>query len=224
MRKTILILFISLLSVQLQAQNFLGLQVGYLGSYTSVAEYSRAGRTDFLLDSMSIVSGVSSVHIALAADIAMGKNFYLSTGFHYNNKGLANVTFYDSTGYAWSTAARQHYLGLSVLIGYHYHFKQSKWGLKFATGPQADFAIGTPNGGALFSGPYYRFFMPFSRFNEVDLSWVLEAGCAYKLGPGDVVLKLTYQYGLSDVLEDAFVIGRSMSFGLSVGYSFQLSK
>jgi hypothetical protein len=66
--------------------------------------------------------------------------------------------------------------------------------------------------------------MPFSKFNEVDLSWVGEAGCSYQLGPGDVIFRITYHYGLSDVLEDAFVVARSMSLGATIGYSFKLSK
>lgn len=222
MKKTILILIIGWISFQLQAQNSIGIQVGFLGTHTSVAEYERIGRRDYLLDSVAISTNVGSIQVAIDVNLDIGKNFFLSTGFHYSNKGLANVTFTDSSGWPWSTAARQHYIGLSVLIGYHIHFHDSKFGLQLATGPQADFAIGTPNGGTLFSGPYYRLIMPFSRFNEVDLSWVAEAGCTYKLGPGDIVLKATYHFGLSDVLEDAFIVARSMSFGASVGYSFKL--
>lgn len=217
-----LFLFVSLLMAQLQAQNSIGIQVGFLGTYTSVAEYERIGRRDYLLDSVKLNKTAGSVQAAFNMDIDLGKNLFLSTGFHYSNKGLSNVTFADSTGWPWSTPARQHYLGLSMLIGYHFHFNQSKLGLQLATGLQADFAVGTPNGGTLFSGPYYRFFMPFSRFNEVDLSWRTEAGLAYPLGPGDVMVKLSYQYGLSDVLEDAFIVARSMSVGISVGYAFKL--
>jgi hypothetical protein len=224
MKKMILLIFIGLISFQLDAQNSIGFQAGFLGTYTSVAEYTRTGRTDYLLDSVSLDPMAGSFKASINADIDLGKNLFLSTGFHYCNKGLANVTFTDSTGWPWSTAARQKYLGISMMIGYHFHFSKSKLGLQIATGPQADFAIGTPNGGALFSGPYYRFFMPFSRFNEVDLSWATEAGLTYQIGPGDVVLKVSYLYGLSDVMEDAFVVGRSMSFGISVGYAFRLSK
>lgn len=224
MKKTILILFISWISVQLHAQNSIGVQVGFLGTHTSVAEYERIERRDFLLDSVTISPDVGSVLASINADIDLGKNLFLSTGFHYSNKGLAEVTFVDPTGWPWTTAARQQYVGLSMLIGYHFHFNQNKFGLQLATGPKADFAVGDPNGGALFSGPYYRFFMPFSRFNEVDLSWMTEAGVNYKLGPGDVVVRLSYLYGMSDVLEDAFIVARSMSLGLTVGYSFKLTE
>jgi hypothetical protein len=84
--------------------------------------------------------------------------------------------------------------------------------------------VGNPNGGALFGGPYARFFGPFCRFNETDLSWMTEAGLWYSLGPGDIILRLSYQYGLSDVMEDPYVIGRPQSGGITVGYSLRLGK
>jgi hypothetical protein len=224
MNKIILLTVVLLTAFRLHAQNSIGIHAGFLGTHTSIAEYERIERHDFLLDSMTINPDAGSFQVAISVDIDLGKNFFLSTGFHYSNKGLSNVTFTDSTGWPWQTPARQNYVGLSMLLGYRYHFHESKFGLQLATGPQTDFAVGTPNGGALFSGPYYRFFMPFSRFNEVDLSWVAEAGCTYKLGPGDVVLKVIYQYGLSDVMEDAFIVGRSMSYGISLGYALKLSK
>jgi hypothetical protein len=223
MKKTILIFFTFLASLQLQSQNSIGFEAGFLGTYTRVAEYQRIGRTDYLLDSVTIRPAVGSFQASINADIDLGKNFFLSTGFHYSNKGLAEVAYTDTTGWQWYTAARQHYIGLSLLIAYHFHFKQSKFGLQLATGPRADFAVGMPNTGATFSGPYYRFFMPFSRFNEVDLCWAAETGLSYSLGPGDILLKVSYLYGLSDVLEDAFVVGRSMSYGISLGYVIRLS-
>jgi hypothetical protein len=224
MKKLILIISLSFTLAQLHSQNSIGIQMGFLGTHTRIAEYERIDRHDYLLDSMDISPTVGSFQAALTLDLDLGKRFFLSPGFHYSNKGLSNVTFIDSTGWPWQTSARQHYTGLSLMIGYHIPLKQSKFGLQAATGFKADFAVGTPNGGALFSGPYYRFFMPFSRFNEVDLSWMTEAGVTYACGPGGFVLKVSYQYGLSDVLEDAFVVGRSMSFGATVGYSIHLSQ
>ncbi|MDP1622232.1 MAG: hypothetical protein Q8M08_07820 [Bacteroidales bacterium] len=223
MKKLILILFLSCISFQLISQNLIGIQAGFLGTHTRIAEYERIGRMDYLLDSMSFRTNVGSVLTAIHVDVDLGKNFYLSTGFSYSNKGLANVTFTDSVGWPWQTAARQNYIGLSSLIGYRFHFNQSKFGLQIATGPKVDFAIGRPNPGALFSGPYYRFFMPFTRFSEVELSWVGEAGLSYKLGPGDIMLKVTYFHGISDVLEDAFTIGRTISGGITIGYAVRLT-
>ncbi len=224
MKKTIVILLMSWIAIQAHTQNAIGIRAGFLGTHTSIAEYERIERRDFLLDSVELSTNVGSVLAAVNVDFDLGKNLFLSTGFHYADKGLAQVAYTDTAGWLWTTPARQKYMGLSMLIGYHYNFRDSKFGVQLATGLQADFAIGTPNGGALFSGPYYKFFMPFSRFNEVDLSWATEAGVNYKLGPGDVIARLSYLYGLSDVLEDAFIVARSMSLGISVGYSIRLSK
>lgn len=209
---------------QLHAQNTIGLQVGFLGTFTSIAEYPRIGRLDYLLDSMTINSNVGSIQAALQTEIDLGRGLYLSPGFHYCQKGLAEVDFTDSTGYIWYTPARQHYGGLSVLVGYKIFFSNSHFGIRFATGPQVDFAIGAPNEGSLFSGPYSRFFMPFSRFNEVDVTWRGEFGAFYALGPGAVEMKLNYQYGLSDILEDPFIVARSQSMGITFGYTLYLSK
>ena len=223
-KKVPFFIILVLLATQVAGQNAISFTAGYLGTHTSVAEYERINRVDQLLDSMKLYPNVGSFQATLATDIGLGKNLFLTAGFHYSYKGLKEVDFFDSTGYPWHTAARQHYVGISLLIGYKYHFRDSKWGIQLSTGPQVDFGVGMPNAGTLFSGPYYRFFMPFCRFNEVDLSWSAELGCYYKLGPGDIVLRAKYLYGLSDVLEDPFVIGRTMSVGVSMGYSFPLGK
>lgn len=207
-----------------EAQNSIGAGVGYLWTHTSVAEYERVGRNDFLLDSMNLQKNVSSLTAAVTVDLSLGRHFWLITGFNYSEKGLNRVTFTDSTGYPWTTPAKQSYLGLSALLGYELPFHKSRFTLRLATGFQADFAVGQPNGGALFSGPYSRFFMPFSRFNEVDFSWRTELSGGYRLGPGKVFLTASFLYGMNDVLEDAFIIGRSLSAGVSAGYSLSLSE
>jgi hypothetical protein len=224
MKKIYLILFLSLPMLQVAAQNNIGLRVGFLGTQTRVAEYSRPETTDYLLDHVTLNKLAASLHVALSADLELGKNFYLSTAFHYERKGLSNVSYTDSANYIWEVSAYQHYVGLSLMIQYNLKFRESRFGMIFATGPKFDFAVGTPNQGALYSGKYRKFFMPFSRFNEVDLSWGVEVGGSYRLGPGDFILRLTYLYGLSDVLEDAYIIGRSQSVGLSLGYSIRLGK
>ena len=222
MKKTILILVICWISGQLLAQNSIGIEAGFLGTHTSVAEYLRTGRKDYLLDSVMLSPYIGSFQAAITTQIDLGKRFFLETGFHYSRKGMSEVAFtHKSTKYYVNPGQR--YIGLSVMIEYLYRFKKSKFGIIGGTGIQVDFAVGKPNNGALYSGSYNYFFMPFCRFNELDLSWAVKAGVAYKLGPGDVIVKLSYLYGLSDVLEDAFIIGRSMSAGITVGYSFKLS-
>jgi hypothetical protein len=223
MKRVVFVLLMGLSIMHLRGQNSIGVDAGYLYTHTSVAEYVRTGRTDNLLDSVTLSPNIGSFQAALRADIDLGKRFFLSTGFHYSRKGMSEVAFSDSVT-TYFVQASQHYVGISLMLEYHLRFRDSKFGMIFGTGPQVDIAVGKPNDGALYSGSYAKFFMPFSRYNEVDLSWVAMAGATYKFGPGDVVVKLTYQYGLSDVLEDAFVIGRSSSFGISAGYSLKLGK
>ena len=223
MKKICFIFLMGLISIQLHAQNSIGFEAGYLRTHTSVAEYLRYGSNYNLLDVVLLNPDVGSFQAAITTDIDMGKRFFLSTGFHYARKGIGEVSISDSST-TYYVNPTQRYVGLSIMIKYHYRFKKSNFGILLETGPLVDFAVGKPNNGALYSGTYYKYFMPFSRFNEVDLSWAADIGGTFKLGTGDVVLKLSYRYGLSDVIEDAFIIGRSSSFGISAGYAFRLGK
>lgn len=224
MKKLLLSVAFILILFQSEGQNSIGIQIGFLGTRTSVAEYLRPDQQDYLLDYVTLNRNVGSVHAAIIADIDLGKNLFLSTGFHYEQKGLSKVSYTDSNLVVYDVKALQHYLGLSLMIQYRLHFRESKFGMLIGTGPKFDFAVGTPNDGALYSGKYRNYLMPFSRFNEMDASWGAEVGVTYAVGPGDFILKISYLYGLSDVLEDTFIVGRSQSIGLSLGYSFRLSK
>ncbi|MEI6455944.1 MAG: outer membrane beta-barrel protein [bacterium] len=224
MKKYLLLTIFIVPFINLSGQNSIGLRVGFLGTQTRVAEYSRPDQSDYLLDHVTLNKLAASLHVALSADLSLGNNFSLTTAFHYERKGLSSVSFIDSVNYIWEVSAYQHYVGLSMMIQYNLHFRDSKFGMIFATGPKIDFAVGTPNQGALYSGKYRKFFMPFSRFNEVDLSWGAEVGGTYRLGPGDFILRLSYLYGLSDVFEDAYIVGRSQSVGISIGYSIRLGE
>jgi hypothetical protein len=221
MKKISIFLFLVFLCIQLNAQNSVSIDAGYLRTHTSAAEYLRDGSPSTLLDYVTLKPDIGSFQTSVAVNIGLGKSFFLSTGFHYAQKGMQEVSVHD-TATTYFVKAAQHYFGLSMMIEYHYIFRKSRFGLMAATGPQVDFAVGKPNNGSLYSGTFSKYFMPFSRFSETDVSWTVEAGATYKLGPGNVFAKLCYRYGLSDMLEDAFIIGRSASYGVSVGYSVNL--
>lgn len=222
MHRWICIGIIFFMTYGLAAQNRVGIQSGYLMNYTAIAEYERIDRTDFLLDSVELNKTTGFVHVALFAETGIGKGFFLHTAFFYQRKGMDEVRFTDEEGYIWSSVARQHYIGIREMIAYRGAFRNGKLGWRVATGLGVGFAVGTPNGGALFSGPLYRFLMPFCRYNQVDMGWVTEAGISYRIGPGDLECKLGFEYGLSDVLEDAWIIGRPMTGSVTLGYSIPL--
>ncbi|MEI6683952.1 MAG: outer membrane beta-barrel protein [Bacteroidota bacterium] len=221
MKKICFILLLGFSAIQIMAQNAVGFDAGYLRTHISIAEYIRSGRSTSLLDSVSISPDNGSFQAAFTTDIDLGKGLFLSTGFHYARKGMNRVAFSDSAT-TYFVEATQHYVGLSVLIEYRYKFKKSRFGIFAGAGPQIDFAVGKPNNGVLYSGKGTNLLMPFCRFSETDLSVAVEAGPTFKSGPGDFFVKLCYHYGLSDVLEDPYVIGRSSSFGISAGYRVRL--
>ena len=223
MKKICFIIIFGFASAHLPSQNTIGFEAGYMRSHTSISAYFRTGFTYDLLDVVYVDPNVGSFQAAVTTGLDLGKRFFLSTGFHYSRKGLKEVSVSDS-GRTYYVQATQHYAGISMMIEYLYRFKNPKFGVLLETGPQVDFAVGLPNNGALYSGTYSKYLMPFSRFNEVDFSWAVDAGFTYRLGPGDIVVKVSYRYGLSDVIEDTFIVGRSSSFGTTVGYSIRLSK
>ncbi len=223
MKKIILLASLGFMALRLFSQNSISADAGYLRSHTNVAEYVRNDRNSSLFDTVSLIPNSGSFQAALTVHFDLGKHFFLATGFHYERKGMSEVDVTDTVT-TYYVNAYQHYAGLSMLIEYQYDFRKSKFGILMATGPQVDFAVGKPNTGVLYSGKYYWLFMPFSKFSEVDFSWTVEAGPTFKLGPGEVFAKVCYRYGLSDILQDAYVIGRSSSFGISAGYSFRLTK
>ena len=219
---TVFILGFIMFSNVISAQNSVGAMFGYQYTHTSVAEYERIDRQNYLLDSMSLSTSTHSILANISTHVALGKNVYLSLGFEYSDKGLDNVVFTDSLGWPWQTTARQKYLGISTQIGYHYQFSHSRFGIEGSTGPKMDFTVGRPNGGTLFSGPYYYFFLPFCEFNEVEISWMAEAAATCKLGPGDIRAAVSFYYGLSDVMKDPWVTGRTITAALMFGYMVKL--
>jgi Outer membrane protein beta-barrel domain len=223
MKKIFILLIVGMISFNMSGQNSISFDAGYLRTHTAVSEYLGYDGISTLLDSVKLDPNIGSFQAALNVNIDLGRRFYLAAGFHYARKGMSDLEYSDTVT-TYFVKPAQHYIGISLLVGYHYRFRKSKFGVFLATGPQVDFAVGLPNNGALYSGGYTKFFMPFSRYNEVDLSWAVEAGPSFKFGPGEIIVKVCYRYGLSDVLEDAFIIGRSSSFGISAGYSLKLGK
>jgi len=65
---------------------------------------------------------------------------------------------------------------------------------------------------------------PFARFNVVNFCIAVEAGTTFELGPGQLFAKINYFQGLSDVMRDDYVVGKTISFGVDVGYTIPLDQ
>ncbi len=223
MKKLLVVIILVCSLGTLQGQNSFSLAAGYLFTHTSVAEYKRPTNNYYFLDYVSINPNRSSFHTAFNINIDIGNRFYLSTGMHYQQMGMTNISFTDTLNDFYSYKANQHYIGWSLLLKYHYQFRDSKFGIFAGVGPKVDFAIGYMN--IAEQAPYRaeNSMTPFARFNTIDFSIAVEAGATYKLGPGSLFAKINYFQGLSDVLRDNYVVGKTISIGFDVGYAVNLS-
>jgi len=206
----------------INAQNSLSLSAGYLFTHTSIPEYKRPDLHYYLLDVVSIDPDRSSFHAAFSADIDLGSRFFLSTGMHYQQMGLSRITFTDTLQVTYSYSAIQNYLGWSLLLKYHYVFRNSRIGLFAAAGPKMDFAIGYLNLAEQAPFRARDAMTPFARFNPVALAVAMELGGTCRLGPGMLFARINYFQGVSDALRDDYLVGKTLSAGLDLGYSLFL--
>ncbi|HSG67226.1 MAG TPA: outer membrane beta-barrel protein [Bacteroidales bacterium] len=222
MKRNIFILSLILISTIMQAQNQIRVKIGALGTYTAVAEYIRPGNAGYLIDSIDLDQQVFGMLAAIEMDIDLGKNFFLVAGFGYNRKGLSNITYNDILTGTYTRAARQNYLGINLQLKYHYRFKQSGFGVFLSTGPKIDFAIGEPNYAEYSLSIGKEYFHAFGHYNFAEFIWYTNPGVTYSLGPGELYLDVNLLNGLSDIINDSYIIGKTTSFGISFGYSFNL--
>ncbi|MBE0646616.1 MAG: PorT family protein [Bacteroidales bacterium] len=223
MKRFLFVIIIAGFVGSLQAQNSFSLAAGYIYTHTSVAEYKRPENNYYFLDYVSIDPNRSSFHVSLNADIDLGNRFFFSTGIHYQEMGMSNINFIDTLNDFYSYKANQHYIGWSLLLKYHYTFRDSKFGIFAGVGPKVDFAVGYLNIAEQAPFRAANSMTPFARFNTVDFEIAIEAGVTYKLGPGSIIAKINYYQGLSDVMRDDYVVGKTISVGGDVGYSLNLS-
>jgi len=207
------------------AQHQLRVKAGAIATYTAVAEYKRPGNFGYRLDTVSLDQQVAGPLASFEADVSLGKGIYLVTGFGYNRKGLAGIHYTDAvSGSETVREARQNYLGVNIQIKYHYRFRESRFGLYLATGPKIDFAIGEPNYAEFSLALGSEYFHAFGHFNTIEFLWYTNPGVSMVIGPGELLLELFLMNGLSDVITDGYIIGKTTSAGLVVGYSIPLNK
>jgi hypothetical protein len=207
-----------LLTVIASAQNQLRISGGVLSTSTTVSEYSR-GLDYFFYDSVFLDTRVTRPAVNIDVDIDLGKHFFFTTGLSYSTKGITSINY---TKVAYWYGAQQEYIGLKINLKYHHKFSDGKFGIFAAAGGKADFTVGGPTSAeiAILDGAQY--FQAFGTFKPVDFSLLTNFGISYRLGPGDIILDISFQNGLTDVLEDQFIVGRSFSMGAGIGYSLYL--
>lgn len=223
MKKSITLLLFLTLALGATAQNKIRARAGILLTYTAIAEYVRPGNAGYLIDSVDLDQQVSGALAALEMDIDLGSNFFLVTGFGYNRKGLASINYNDIFTGTYARAARQNYLGINIQVKYHYQPERSRFGFFLATGPKVDFAIGEPNFAEFSLATGSSYFHAFGHYNVVEFLWYTNPGITYSLGPGELYFDINVLNGLSDVINDSYIIGKTTSVGVSFGYSFKLN-
>ena len=113
-------------------------------------------------------------------------------------------------------------MGMNFQLKYHHKLNDNKFGIFASAGFKADFAIGGPASAQVATADGEEYFHAFGTYNQVDFSLLTIVGVSYKLGPGDVILDINFQNGLSDIYKDQFIVGRTFSIGANIGYSFYL--
>jgi hypothetical protein len=219
MKKIILFLFVLGITQSLFAQNRIALRGGFTFTNTSVSEYDR-GEGFYYYDSVLLDTEVAFPSVSINLDIDLGSNFFFTTGLSYMRKGIERIDYING-GYWYE--ARQEYMGMDFLLKYHYKFPDSKFGIFAAAGFRADFTVGGPNNAEITTAKGSEFFNAFGTFHPVEFALPTMFGGSYQIGPGEVTLDVNFLKGLSDILPDRFVVGRTFTMGVCLGYSLYLN-
>lgn len=199
-------------------QNQIRIRGGVLSTNTTVSEYSR-GLDYFYYDSVALDTRRTTPQVSIDIDVDLGKRFFITTGLGYSRKGMPSI-YYTNGGYWYP--AKQEYMGMNFQLKYHFKFNDKRFGVFGAAGFKADFAVGGPNDAQIATVVGREYFHAFGFFNQVDFSLHTIMGISYKLGPGDIILDAIFQNGLSDIISDQYIVGRTFSIGASIGYSIYL--
>ena len=218
MNKYVVFICLHVIICQAFGQNQIRVRGGILSTNTTVSEYNR-GLSYFYYDSVTLDTRRTAPQAGIDIDIDLGKRFFLTTGLGYSKKGIPSV-YYINGGYWYS--AKQEYMGMNFQLKYHYKVNHKKFGIFVAAGFKTDFAVGGPNNAEIASVAGKTYFQAFGGFNQADFSLQTTIGFSYRFGPGDLTLDSNFQNGLSDIISDRYIVGRTFSIGCSIGYSYYL--
>jgi hypothetical protein len=220
MTKYLLVFIFLLVSISGKTQNRIAVRGGATFTRTAVSEYNR-GLSYFYYDSVSLDTEVVFPSFNIDADISLGKGWFFASGLSYMRKGIESVQYVNG---GFTREARQEYMGLSVMLKYHHRLDNGRVGLYIAGGVRADFTVGGPNNAEIAYGSGSNYFHAFGTFSIAEFVLPTQIGASYRMGPGEILLDLNFLKGLSDVLPDRYIVGRSFSVGLNLGYALYLSK
>jgi len=218
MKKIILLVLVLVSFKPVLSQNQIRLRGGFTSTNTSVSEYDR-GAGFYFYDSVSLDTKVLFPSISLDVDVDLGGKFFLTTGLSYMRKGIEGINY---TGDNFRYEARQEYMGINLLMKYHYRFEGSRFGLFASGGMRADFTVGGPNNAEIANGNGAEVLQAFGTFQPVEFVLPTVIGASYKLGPGEITFDVNFLKGLTDIIPDQYIVGRTFSMGACLGYSVDL--
>jgi len=218
--KKLVLFFLFVAFIQpLSAQNRISITGGLTYTNTSVSEYDRGG-VSYYYDSVALDSKVAFPSVNVNLDIELGKDLFFVTGLSYMRKGIESIEYLNG-GYWYE--ARQEYMGMNFLLKYHYKFNEGKFGVFAAGGFRADFTVGGPNNAEITTDNGAEYFNAFGTFHPVEFVLPTMIGASYQLGPGEITMDVNFLKGLSDVIPDRYIVGRTFTMGISVGYAVMLN-
>lgn len=223
MKKVLLITVLSFLTLVVVSQNNISLHFGYLSTSTSTAEIQTRGGY-FYSDSVSTEQINNSFYAGIDFDIDLGTNFYLSNGISYSRKGIGTITYTPVNAPSVAYYSDDDYIGYTLMLKYRINLMSNhKLRLILGAGLKSDFHLVPLDTKFLYSGEGAEFINAYKNTVPVELIGVGRLEIAYKLGIGDLSLNFLFQKGLTDIINNPYIVGKTDSFGVNLGYTFYLN-
>ncbi|MEM9822365.1 MAG: porin family protein [Bacteroidota bacterium] len=206
-------LLLLLATLQVNAQNYLGLRGGL--NYANV-------QTD--------VSGITGpnpetllgLNIALFTELGVSPNFAIQPELHYVQKGWS-VKF-STFGFNLDGSFVFNYLDVPVLFKYRFGNPRAISGYAIA-GPSVGYLLSVKEKDNISNQSQSLEFTEDDGIRRVELSMVIGAGVNFAAGPGSILVDLRYNLGLSNLSNDVNFSETSLqnrALNMTIGYRFPL--
>lgn len=223
MKKTVLITVLYFLTFVVVGQNNISLNLGYLSTSTSTVEVPNSDDF-FYSDSVNFDPSSTAFYAGIDFDIDLGTNFYLSNGISYSKKGYGTITYTPANTSSVGFYSDDEYVGITMMLKYRINLiSNHKLRLIIGAGLKSDFHLVPLDTKFLYSDKGEEFINAYKNTAAIELLAIGKIGIAYKLGIGDLSFNLLFQKGLTDMIQNQYIIGKTDSFGINVGYIFYLN-